>query len=82
VFLGLAAHESPLPWTALIREEKAIFTSFAYTPRDFQASVRMVGARRFDLKPWTETLPLEQGQQAFLKMAHAPGATLKMMLTA
>jgi threonine dehydrogenase-like Zn-dependent dehydrogenase len=82
VFLGLAAHDSPLPWTTLIREEKAIFTSFAYTPRDFQASVRLVGARRFDLKPWTETLPLEQGQQAFLKMAHAPGATLKMMLTA
>ena len=82
VFLGLAVHESALPWTTLVREEKAIFTSFAYTPRDFQASVRLVGARRFDLKPWTETLPLEQGQHAFLKMAHAPGATLKMMLTA
>jgi threonine dehydrogenase-like Zn-dependent dehydrogenase len=82
VFLGLAAHDSPLPWTTLIREEKAIFTSFAYTPRDFQASVRLVEARRFDLKPWTEVLPLEQGQHAFLKMAHAPGATLKMMLTA
>jgi threonine dehydrogenase-like Zn-dependent dehydrogenase len=82
VFLGLADQDSSLPWTSMIRDEKAVFTSFAYAPRDFQASVRLIEARRFDIKPWTETAPLEQGQQAFLKMAHAPGATLKMMLTA
>ena len=45
-------------------------------------SGRRIEARRFDLKPWTDILPLEQGQRGFLKMAHAPGATLKMMLTA
>jgi threonine dehydrogenase-like Zn-dependent dehydrogenase len=82
VFLGLADHDSTLPWTSMIRDEKAVFTSFAYAPRDFQAAVRLIEARRFDLKPWTDVLPLEQGQQGFLKMAHAPGATLKMMLTA
>ena len=82
VFLGLADHDSTLPWTNMIRDEKAVFTSFAYAPRDFQASVRLIEARRFDLKPWTDVMPLEQGQQGFLKMAHAPGATLKMMLTA
>jgi threonine dehydrogenase-like Zn-dependent dehydrogenase len=82
VFLGLADHDSSLPWISMIRDEKAVLTSFAYAPRDFQASVRLVEARRFDLKPWTDVLPLEQGQRAFLKMAHAPGATLKMMLTA
>ena len=62
--------------------EKTVCTSFASAPRDFQASVRLIEARRFDLKPWTDILPLEQGQRGFLKMAHAPGATLKMMLTA
>jgi len=82
VFLGLADHDSTLPWTNMIRDEKAVFTSFAYAPRDFQASVRLIEARRFDLKPWTDILPLEKGQQGFLKMAHAPGATLKMMLMA
>ena len=81
VFLGLAEHDSALPWTNMIRDEKAVFTSFAYAPRDFVASVRLIEARRFDLKPWTDVLPLAQGQQGFLKMAHAPGATLKMMLT-
>jgi threonine dehydrogenase-like Zn-dependent dehydrogenase len=81
-FLGLAEHDSGLPWTTLVREEKAIFTSFAYAPRDFAAAVRMIEARRFDLKPWTEVLPLDRGQEGFLKMVRAPGATLKMMLTA
>jgi len=80
VFLGLAVNDSALPWMALIRDEKAVFTSFAYTPGDFQASVRLIESRRFDLKPWTEVRPLDEGQQAFLKMAHAPGATLKVML--
>lgn len=82
VFLGLAEHDSGLPWTTLVREEKAIFTSFAYTPRDFAAAVQLIEARRFDLKPWTDVLPLDRGQEGFVKMAHAPGATLKMMLTA
>jgi threonine dehydrogenase-like Zn-dependent dehydrogenase len=80
LFLGLAENDSALPWVEMIRNEQAVFTSFAYTPRDFHASVRMVESRLFDLKPWTETLPLEEGQEGFLKMAHRPGSTLKMML--
>ena len=79
VFLGIAVNDSALPFTTLIRNEQAIFTSFAYTPRDFEASVRMIEARRFDLKPWTEVRPLAEGQESFLKMAHRPGSTLKLM---
>jgi 2-desacetyl-2-hydroxyethyl bacteriochlorophyllide A dehydrogenase len=80
VFLGIAANESSLPWIEMVRNEQAIFTSFAYAPKDFEASVRMVEGRRFDLKPWTESRRLEDGQDAFLTMAHRPGAILKMML--
>lgn len=81
VFLGIARNDSALPWIEMIRNEQAVFTSFAYAPRDFEAAVRLVEARRFDLKPWTQTLPLEDGQAAFLKMAHHPGSTLKLMLS-
>jgi len=80
VFLGLAENESALPWIEMTRNEQAVFTAFAYTPRDFQASVRLVESRRFDLKPWTESLPLEEGQRGFLKIAHDPGSTLKLLL--
>ena len=64
----------------MIRKEHAVFTSFAYTPRDFEASVRLLETRPFDLKPWTQAMPLAEGQAAFHKMAHDPGATLKLML--
>ncbi len=80
VFLGIATNDSSLPWTSMVRNEQAVFTSFAYAPRDFDAAVRLVEARRFDLTPWTESRTLEQGQEAFMTMAHRPGATLKMML--
>ena len=81
LFLGIAQENTALPWIQMIRNEQAIFTSFAYTPRDFEAAVRLIESRRFDLKPWTVTRPLDQGQECFLKMAHDPGATLKLMLT-
>jgi threonine dehydrogenase-like Zn-dependent dehydrogenase len=81
VFLGLADHDSALPWIRMIRDEQAVFTSFAYAPRDFAASVRLIESRPFDLKPFTDSRPLEEGQEAFTRMAHRPGATLKMMLT-
>ena len=79
LFLGMAENESPLPWVDMIRNEQAVFSTFAYAPRDFAAAVGLIESRRFALAPWTETRPLEDGQAAFAKMARAPGATLKMV---
>jgi threonine dehydrogenase-like Zn-dependent dehydrogenase len=81
VFLGMAENETALPWVDMLRNEQSVVTSFAYTPADFAASVALISSRRVDLTPWTEAWPLERGQDAFLKMAHDPGPTLKMMLT-
>jgi threonine dehydrogenase-like Zn-dependent dehydrogenase len=80
LFLGLAENRTPLPFMDMVRNEQALFTSFAYAPRDFTDSVRLLEVRRFDLKPWTEERPLADGEAAFAKMAKNPGATLKMML--
>ena len=80
LFLGMGENDSALPWVDMVRNEQAIITTFAYTPRDFAESVGLIASRGFDLKPWTETRPLEDGQAAFVKMARNPGATLKMML--
>jgi threonine dehydrogenase-like Zn-dependent dehydrogenase len=80
LFLGLGENESGLPWIEMTRKEQAIFTSFAYAPRDFQAAVGLIEERRFDLAPWTESRPLADGQSGFLKMARDPGPTLKMLL--
>jgi len=54
--------------------------SFAYTPSDFQRSVELLTRGDIDLAPWTASLALECGQEAFDRMSTAPGAALKMLL--
>jgi len=80
VLLGLAENDSALPWIDVTRNEQAFFTSFAYAPRDFHDSVDLLESRRVDIRAFTETRPLEEGQAGFLKMTRAPGATLKLVL--
>ena len=79
LFIGMAEMESSLPWIEMIRDEKAVFTTFCYSPRDFKTALNLIEAKKLDLTPWTETRPLDDGQAGFLKMAKDPGATLKMM---
>jgi threonine dehydrogenase-like Zn-dependent dehydrogenase len=79
LFIGMAEMESSLPWIEMIRDEKAVFTTFCYSPRDFKTALGLIEARKLDLRPWTETRPLDDGQAGFLKMAKDPGPTLKMM---
>jgi threonine dehydrogenase-like Zn-dependent dehydrogenase len=79
LFIGMTENDSPLPWIEMIREEKSVFTTFCYTPKDFLTSLRLVESRQIDLRPWTETRPLEEGQAGFEKIAHHPGSTLKIV---
>ena len=80
VMLGLAENDSPLPWVEMTRNEQALFTSFAYAPRDFLDSLELLESRRVDIRAFTETRPLDDGQAGFLKMVREPGATLKLLL--
>ena len=80
VMLGLAENDSPLPWIEMTRNEQALFTSFAYAPRDFLDSLELLESRRVDIRAFTETRPLDDGQAGFLKMVREPGATLKLLL--
>jgi len=78
-FLGMGENETTLPFIDMIRNEQAIFTSFAYTPADFAESVRLIESGTGPLLKWMETRPLEEGQESFLKMTHNPGGTLKLL---
>jgi threonine dehydrogenase-like Zn-dependent dehydrogenase len=79
LFIGMTENDSPLPWIEMIRDEKSVFTTFCYTPRDFLTSLRLIESRQIDLRSWTETRPMSDGQAGFDKMAHNPGSTLKMV---
>ena len=78
-FLGMGENETSLPFIDMIRNEQAIFTSFAYTPADFAESVRLIESGTGPLLNWMETRSLEEGQESFLKMTHNPGGTLKLV---
>jgi L-idonate 5-dehydrogenase len=80
VLLGMGSERSQVDFITSIRKEHRVAMSFAYTPVDFERSLTLLKAGEIDLTPWTVELPLEEGQRAFDKMAHAPGATLKMLL--
>jgi len=79
-FLGMGENETSLPFIDMIRNEQAIFTSFAYTPADFAESVRLIESGTGPLLQWTESRRLEEGQESFLKMSHDPQGTLKLLL--
>jgi 2-desacetyl-2-hydroxyethyl bacteriochlorophyllide A dehydrogenase len=79
LFVGMTENDSPLPWIEMIRDEKSVFTTFCYAPRDFLTSLRLIESRQIDLRPWTETLPLDAGQAGFEKIAYNPGSTLKIV---
>ncbi len=80
VLLGMGSQRSEVDFVTSIRKEHSVVMSFAYTPADFRRALDLLIANEIDLTPWTVQLPLEEGQQAFERMVHSPGPTLKMML--
>ncbi len=81
ILLGMGDQRSEVDFVTSIRKEHRVVMSFAYTPADFQRALSLLISGDVDLAPWTEKLPLEEGQRAFEKMTRAPGATLKMLLS-
>jgi len=80
VMLGMAKERSEIDFVTSIRKEHRVVMSFAYTPVDFERSLKLLTAGHIDLTPWTVEMPLSDGQKAFDKMTTAPGDTLKMTL--
>jgi threonine dehydrogenase-like Zn-dependent dehydrogenase len=80
VLLGMGEERSSIDFITSIRKEHRVAMSFAYTPADFECALALLTSGEIDLRPWTEELPLEEGQQAFDRMTKAPGQTLKMLL--
>ncbi len=80
VLLGMGQERSEIDFVTSIRKEHRVTMSFAYTPVDFERSLKLLTAGEVDLSPWTVEMPLEAGQAAFDKMTKDPGATLKMVL--
>ena len=80
ILLGMAKEKSEINFAKSIRNEHRVVMSFGYTREDFACSIELLSSAVVDLRGWTAEMPLEQGQQAFERIVHSRGNTLKMIL--
>lgn len=80
LLLGLDHGPTTLDYIDLIRREIRLQCSFTYTVADFAAAFALVARGAVDYAPWTDVLPLEEGQRAFERLVTDPGDRLKLIL--
>lgn len=77
VWLGLADSDPGFDGPDLVRGEKRILGSFAYTPAEFEQA--LADAARLDLD-WAQRFPLEDGARIFLDLAGGRTDVVKALL--
>ena len=80
LLLGLDAGPTTFDFHDIIRREVRLQCSFAYTERAFAAAFEMVAQGVADFAPWTDMLPLSEGQRAFDRLVADPGDRFKIAL--
>jgi threonine dehydrogenase-like Zn-dependent dehydrogenase len=77
VWLGLAESDAGFDGSDLVRSEKRVVGSFAYSPDDFAAAVSL--APRLDLG-WATAIPLEESQRTFMRLAEGASDPVKAVI--
>ncbi len=80
ILSGLHEETSAMPVAAMIRSEVVARGSFAYTPANFAAGLRLLEAGALRLDPWIVEAPLRGGGKFFDRLIDAPGAVAKVLL--
>ncbi|HUR04881.1 MAG TPA: alcohol dehydrogenase catalytic domain-containing protein [Nonomuraea sp.] len=78
VWLGLADPTAAFDAADLVRTEKRVVGSFAYTGTDFAAAIDLVSG--WDLT-WVDTYPLDEGADIFTQLMHGQALPIKALLT-
>jgi len=81
LLLGLDDRDTTLDFQDVVRRELTLQGSFAFTPTDFADALGLVAEGEIDLSSYTDVFPLEEGQNAFERLATDPGDRLKILLT-
>lgn len=77
VWLGLLATDAAYDATDLIRMEKSVRGSFAYTHDDFVNAIELAGRVQLD---WTTNIPLDEGAKVFHELAAGRTDIVKALL--
>lgn len=81
LLLGLDEGPTELDFIDLVRREVRLQCSYTYRASDFADALAMVVSGAVDFAPWTDTMPLADGQRAFDRLVTDPGDRLKIVLT-
>lgn len=77
VWIGLAVDGVELSGNSLVREEKRVTGSFAYTPDEFRAAIGLAAV--VDLS-WTTDVPLSGSAEVFLALAGGERSMVKAVI--
>lgn len=78
---GLHEETSTLPVADIIRREIVLRGSFAYSPTNFVAALKLLEQNAIRLEPWIVEAPLADGGKWFERLIEAPGNVSKVLLT-
>ncbi|MBA4493356.1 zinc-binding dehydrogenase [Paenactinomyces guangxiensis] len=78
--IGLGIDETPLRINHLIRSEITVLGSFCYTRQDFHDAVQLLVDGKISEEGWSETRPLEAGQDAFSEIVAGKATESKIFL--
>ncbi len=80
VCIGLASDDTTLSFHTVVREQITIIGSYAYTMDDFEQGLEWLATGRATLGELPPVLPLEEGPDAFARLAEAPPDQVKIFL--
>lgn len=80
LLLGLDDAMTEFDFSVLIRREVRLQCSYTYGEREFEAALDFVIRKAVDFTPWTDVLPMTEGQSAFDRLVADPGDRLKIAL--
>jgi threonine dehydrogenase-like Zn-dependent dehydrogenase len=80
VCIGLAADDTTLSFHTVVREQITIIGSYAYTMADFEQALDWLSSGRATLGELPPVRPLEDGPDAFARLAQAPPDQVKVFL--
>lgn len=72
VFIGLAADDTTLSFHGVVRSQHAIQGSYAYTMEDYEQALDWLVSGRASLGELSPVLPLQDGPDAFARLAGGP----------
>jgi threonine dehydrogenase-like Zn-dependent dehydrogenase len=77
IWIGLAHDSAEIPGNTVVRGERTIRGSFAYTPEEFAAAVALAPDLELD---WTTQVPLERAADVFYSLADGNTAIAKAVI--